>query len=465
MDESLWRPQLAALIARHANHLDRWQLGADGSELFVTDPEMRSVYARVYREFANLVNQPDLAMPWPAWYQMEGELPATVALYLKPEVLPSQIPLYVQDLRSHEGQKLSLFIQPVDRATYGREAEIRDLAERVIYALAADATRIDLKLPFDVDEHGVKQPTELFIIVRTILNTLAGASYRGKVPLAEGLEGFLFDRNGQGIIAVWDRGGGAQVKKLAINLGDEPYRVDLWGNVTPLLRGDRERAGGNTDIEVGPMPVFLVNVDGPLAQLRASVAFDNPLLESSFKPHVRKLRFRNPYRQAISGSFKLRAPVGWVVNPPTATFSLNPDEVFEREISIEFPYSSFAGEKTITADFTVQADANSTFSVPIAVKLGLSDVGLQTLALRDGTDVIVQQMITNYGNRPIDYSAFATVPGLARQERLVTNLAPGRTTIKKYRFAGAKFSSGIRVRSGIKELDGTRILNDEVEIR
>ena len=33
-----WRPQLAYLMARHANHLDRWQLGADGSDAFVTEP-------------------------------------------------------------------------------------------------------------------------------------------------------------------------------------------------------------------------------------------------------------------------------------------------------------------------------------------------------------------------------------------------------------------------------------------
>ena len=28
-----WQPQLAYLVARHANHLDRWQLGADGSDV------------------------------------------------------------------------------------------------------------------------------------------------------------------------------------------------------------------------------------------------------------------------------------------------------------------------------------------------------------------------------------------------------------------------------------------------
>ena len=160
-----------------------------------------------------------------------------------------------------------------------------------------------------------------------------------------------------------------------------------------------------------------------------------------------------------------KAPQGWVLNPPTFNFSLNPGETFDREITVEFPYNSFAGIKTLDAEFLLQGEENGSFTVPIALKLGLSDVGLQTMALRDGNDVIVQQMITNYGDRPIDYTAFAIFPGQARQERLVTNLGAGRTTIKKYRFTDVQFSPDAKVRSGVKELVGTRILNEEVAIQ
>ena len=41
----------------------------------------------------------------------------------------------------------------------------------------------------------------------------------------------------------------------------------------------------------------------------------------------------------------------------------------------------------------------------------------------------------------------------------------GRTTIKKYRFADAKITPDAKVRSGVKELLGNRILNDEVQIQ
>jgi hypothetical protein len=507
-DRALWQPQLAYLIARHANHLDRWQLGADGTDAFVTQPEMRQVYRTIYNEFANLVQHPDLAMPWPAWYDFEGELPATIALSVPSDVLPQQLPLYIQDIRGREGHNLSIALEPVARERYGREVQIRDLAERFCYALVSGADRIDLPLPFtasrpdgDADDGAApkkiesdsdleKQPAEMLMILRTLMRVLGGSEFKGKVPIAEGVEAFLFDRGGQGILMLWDRGSQAGVKDLPLNFGPGAARVDLWGNVTPLLNsgvGSRElgvgkNGGGDASptsdprpptpessdtvaVSVGPMPFFLVDIDGPLAQLRASVRLDNEKVESSFKEHVRKLIFVNPYHTAISGTVKLKVPPGWTINPPTLSFTLNPNERCERELHIQFPYNSFAGNKTIAAQFSVQAERNSTFTLPITVKLGLTDVGLQTLALRDGKDVIVQQMVTNYGDKPIDYTAFAVFPGQARQERLVTNLGPGRTTIKKYRFADVERSPKLRVRSGVKELAGTRILNEEVEIQ
>jgi hypothetical protein len=487
-DPAVWQPELAYLVSRHANHLDRWQLGPDGTDAFVTRPAMRAVYDRLYAEFATLVEQPDLAMPWPAWYDLEGggggaKMPATVALAVPASVLPAQLPLYIHDVnacaaaaaRDAAGRnRLSLTLQPLDVARHGRMTQIRDLAQRVVYALAAGATRIDLPLPFEVQRRGddvVQQPAELMIILRTLTTTLSGARYMGKVPIAEGIDAFLFDRDGQGIVALWDRdasrasagGQPAAPRQLALNLGPRPVSVDLWGNVTPLLNAGGGKGDGKVTVAVGPVPIFLVDIDGFAAQLRASVAIDRPLLESNFMPHARKFRFTNTYKQSISGNVRLKAPPGWTLNPPTFAFNLNPGEVFEKDLTIEFPYNSFAGPKTLSADFAVQGE--SAFTVPVTLNLGLSDVGMQTIALRDGADVIVQQQITNYGEKPIDYNAFAIFPGQARQERLVTNLAPGRTTIKKYRFQNVKPLADVKVRAGMKEMEGTRVLNEEVPIQ
>jgi hypothetical protein len=176
------------------------------------------------------------------------------------------------------------------------------------------------------------------------------------------------------------------------------------------------------------------------------------------------LHFTNPYKDAISGTIRLRAPTGWTVEPPSLTFSVNPGESFDRELTLSFPYNSVGGNKTIAAEFSLQADKSSTFIVPLGLKLGLADVGMQTVAQRQGKDVLVQQIISNYGDHAIDYSAFAILPGQARQERLVTNLAPGQTMIKRYRFSNVDPAAPF-VRAGLKEQAGTRLLNDQVPIQ
>ena len=62
-----------------------------GSVRMTEHGELLPLYDRVYREFAKLVQAPDLAMPWPAWYELDGRMPATVALSVPTSVLPSQI--------------------------------------------------------------------------------------------------------------------------------------------------------------------------------------------------------------------------------------------------------------------------------------------------------------------------------------------------------------------------------------
>jgi hypothetical protein len=467
---------LSYLVSRYSGYLDRWQFGVDDQATeFVNNPSMRRAYQAAYDQFARLIDQPDLAMPWPAFFETEGRMPAAVALSVPSDVLPQQVPLYIADIRAanpskEQQQKLSLSLQLLPES-YGRDAQIRDFVQRITYALSAGADRIDLPLPFTVhgsERNTVKQPSELFLIMRTVMQTLGRATYKGRVPLGEDVEAFLFDRAGEGVLVVWSKAGatahGNQTVQLV--LGKQPRRVDLWGNVSPVLQPRNE--SGVIDLDVGPMPIMLVGIDGQLAQMRSSFAFDNPLIESSFKPHVRRLRFTNPYPTTMSGKLKLQGPAGWNVVAQQPNFSLAPGETYDGAVSIEFPYSSFAGIKTIECDVELQAGETRGFKVPVPLKLGLGDIGLSTIALRDKSDVIVQQVITNYSTSPVDYTAYALVPGSARQERLVTGLKPGQTIIKKYRFTNVTFRPGEApkvVRSGVKETEGTRVLNDEVTVQ
>lgn len=461
-----WQPDLGFLVSRHANHIDNWQLGPDGTQAFATDPACRDAYKRIYEQFSQLVRSPDLLMPWPAYFELLPGAPTNIALSIPPSVLPDQIPLYLQEFKGKPDRTISVSLEPLDRAKYGRAEQIRDFAQRLVYTLSADAPRIDLPLPVTLssdDVGSVSEPDELLIVLRTMLATLNGAKYRGRVSLADGIEAFLFDRQGQGIIALWSRGDSKEPREIVLNLGERPVRLDLWGHAAPLLNSDHVE-GGRILLSVGAMPIFLVDIDGRQAQLRASVSIDQPLMESSFHPHERRIRFTNPYDRAITGSLHLHGPDAWTFNPPTFNFTLNPGETFDRTVTMQFPFNCVAGSKTIRCEFVLAGEKNPTFGVPLTLKLGLTDVGMQTIALRDGRDIIVQQMVTNYGDHPINYSAFAIYPEQARQERVVTDLAPGATTIRRYRFHNVPHTPNGAVRVGLKELEGNRILNDLVAV-
>jgi hypothetical protein len=475
-----WQNPIAFLISRHANRVDRWQLGPDETEEFADNPEMRKVYARVYQQFSSLIDKPDLAMPCPVTYDLPNPMPPAVELSVPTNVLPAQIPLYLQDFHAQENQSVCLSLSALDPDQYDRTTRIADLTQRVVYALASNVPRFDLPMPINVHQQGDEQtvePQELAIIERTLLSALSGAQYRGKLPIADDVNAFLFERNRKGIAVLWTRDvAGAKPRTVSVNLGEHLISLDLWGNATALSQPStpqgededdpnrRRSTAATSQITVGRLPIILTGVDSDMGRLRVSLSLDQPLIESTFEAHTRKVRFSNPYNQPIGGTLKLHGPPGWNLNPPSFTFTLNPGETFERDLVIEFPYNSVAGPQNLTADFNLQADRHVVFSEPLGLVLGLSDIGTRCMAYRSGNDVVVQQMISNYGEHPISYSTFAAFPGRPRIERLDTTLTPGQTVIKKYRFVKVPVGKTSKIRVGLKEVDGNRILNDEVEI-
>ena len=110
-----------------------------------------------------------------------------------------------------------------------------------------------------------------------------------------------------------------------------------------------------------------------------------------------------------------------------------------------------------------------TIRVPLTVRLGLADTSLRTSAWTEGRDVVVEQTIRNEGLSTAAWTAFLLFPNRPRQERLVVDLGPGQSIVRTYRFADAAASlqpgAATEIRSGLRELEGMRILNDKVELQ
>jgi hypothetical protein len=478
-----WRAALSIAVAQHSHQIDRYQFGrgVDADRL----GEDR-VQRRILRATVDLVKSLDadarVGAAWPARRSVAPLLedgPVAAALRVPADVLPRQLPLYVADARGSEAMALSLDLELLSSPTHGRLARISDLAKRVTFALATGTAGVTVPLPVAVDpEQGTFEPREELLVIRTLATHLAGQRYAGRVPAGEvgqGVAAHLFaDEEGRGTLVIWSRAeagelttdANAQNVSLRMNLGRDAQQIDLWGNATRLEQSSDARRDGAALIPVGPIPTLVTGVDAAMTRLRQTVRLDSAMIESSFEPHGRRLLMTNTFPHAIAGTIRLRAPEGWDVTLTDPAFSLGAGESLARPVELRIPYNSDAGEHRIDAEIRLRGGPDlRVIRVPIVVRVGLTDIGLRTVARRNGNDLLVEQTVTNYGDRPANYNAFVVVPGNARQERLILELGPGQTTIKRYRFRNASdLEPGTHLRSGLRELEGTRILNDRVEL-
>ncbi|HQY89924.1 MAG TPA: hypothetical protein PK402_14825, partial [Tepidisphaeraceae bacterium] len=146
-----WKNQLAYLVSRHAGHITSWQLLDDSSaERIAREPLLQKLHDQMHRELTTLLEAPDLALPWPAWAELEQVSGQSIALSVPDSILPSQLPLYINSLKQSDAQRqIALQLKPIDEKEYGLAAQRRDLAQRIVYALAAGAERIELPLPLE----------------------------------------------------------------------------------------------------------------------------------------------------------------------------------------------------------------------------------------------------------------------------------------------------------------------------
>ena len=372
----LWHSSLSYLVSRHAHQIDRWQVGRDDdAELFVREPRMRRVYTAFDNAIRKLTARPTVAMPWPARAGLvaPGEpLPRSLSLRVPADVTPAQIPLYVDEVLRQDpsaAHDLSLSLEPLDAADYGRMTAMSDLAKKLTLCLASGVGRVTVPMPFDPvavpagadvggegDSHAPQQPRESYLILRTMLRSLAGCAYQGRVSAGPGIEAFLFapPNGGPGVLVLWsdrvDPASPAATTPLQMNLGDGAVQLDLWGNAAALTQSDDDRLVGRASLQVGAAPTLVVGVDAELTRLRALVRLDQTTLESSFEPHTLRLSFANPFPGALSGKVGLRGPEGWDVSFGALgnRFSLPPGGRFDRPFEVRFRTTATPARRSST---------------------------------------------------------------------------------------------------------------------
>ncbi len=465
-DPALWKPYTSFVLARYAALVDHWELGSPAApfsgslnaSMVAADDPYPALYTTCIAQLSSLLNQPGLIIPWNALFDFNPKLFPNAILDLRiPSVIkPAQIPSYVKDFKAASSNNIFVHIDPLEGEEYSPTDRVADFAQRIIYARSANPTATLINVPLlrratPASPILDTEPTELLLVYRTLVRTLGNSVYRREVPFAVGIHAFLFAREDSGTLALWTDGAAGPQTSLDLPLGDSPRVVDMGGNVRTLTVDPTTHL---THIVLSSTPLLLDHVDPNLLELSATFAFATPVFPAGAGVVRTEVLLSNPYPDTFSATLHLMPPSGWTIDPPSCAVSIAPGGTFRQAVTIRYPYTESSGSKSIAAQLTSMNGGtrpgstvggasgaagfdsdSSKLAMSRAVSVSSDSVETEDFArILPNGDLVVQQMITNIAATPLNTQAYALVPGYARQQRFVLNLAPGQTTIKRFLF-------------------------------
>lgn len=445
-DPALWRPYMSLVLARYATRIDYWQVGRQSDTVFANDPRFADAYAKARKEIAALLNAPRVLVPWDARSEFDPKAfpEAILDLRLPATIKPAQIPAYLRNV----GNSVMAKLEPLPDS-HPRTEVHADFAQRLVYARSANPAAILIDIPMARRTElftQTSQPSELLLVYRTLVEHLGGTRFVRAFAPTPATHAFLFDRAGVGTLVLW----ADSPTTASLAVGASPTRVDLYGNTAALTP-----AKGLTSLQLGTTPVILANVDARLVEVRASFALATGKLPAGAGVLRTTVRLHNPYAQPLSGTLAFQAVKGWSFDPPSVPLAIPPGASLEAPITITYPFNEPAGVKTLCA--ILKTDTTTLdLSYQAAVTSDIVEMECHAQLLPTG-QLVLQQVITNLSQAPLNCQAYAMAPGLPRQQRYVMDLRPGQSTIKRFTFtlptkpaeyAGKTATLGLRLTDG-----------------
>ena len=472
--DDLWATYLEAMLMRYGQRVCGWVVGPSAAPV-TADADLDSL-ARQYVEARELLGQyaaaAEFLRPWSAQQQLDAAALNADGLmvHFPASIRPSQIPAYIDAWPQAARPKATAYLQTLPPGPIGHDDRAADLALRMIGAWRGSPRRLAIEQPWQTGT--TRQPSllpdPLLCVWSNVAHQLSGRRVIAPVRLADGVECYLLAGRSGGALVAWRDSASQSDAALGLFLGPEPVAVDVWGHRTPL-----EQRDGKHHWRLGPTPQFVEGINVPLARMRAAFAVEPDFVESAYRAHHHVLKLFNPFGRTMSGRLYVTGPKHWKIEPRSSSFFVPPQQTRDIPLQLTFPISELAGPKKITTVIEFDTDRHYRIEMAAPLRIGLRNVQFHATAMTepnrkdpDGSaDVVISQAISNIGDEPQSLHAFAQVQGLARQERTIASLPPGRTVVRSFRFAGAADQlSGVIARVGLRQADGPGTYNQLVTI-
>ncbi len=384
---------------------------------------------------------------------------------------------------------------------YGERAAVVELARRTVRwwqalepALAAGQGRVPPRLMIARPwrETGVSRrvlsPGPELAVWANLARRLSGQTVVGTIDTIPGVTALvlaparrqstdLTTARATGTIVAWNetaQGDRAVVRGYFAPADSVLTLVDIFGNRRVLSPIDE---GGQFEIPVGDIPVFIEGVDAELAQFALGFSVDPAFVPAVSAVHGHSIVLRNPWPVRISGEVSLPPQQGaanrraWTFSPTSPMpFTIAPGGTTRLPFSFAFNASEEAGERRLSAIVRLNADREyPPMRLGAPITIGLADLDMQVTAALgpriDGPDVIVTATVTNTGTTARTLQVDFAPPDLPRQQQPISNLAPGESAVRRFVLPRAAVAlSGRRLRVTLSDVDGPERLNRFAEV-
>ena len=360
----LWQDWTEALLARHGDQIESWQLGGDQPIVGGTNEGSRShgqgeawtrvekIIPTVVREFHRFQTDFNLIIPWPGHLAMPAKpcQSCQFCLTLPPELKPTAVHEYLESIGAEESTWIGIPLPDMERSD--RAAALEKFVKRIIYAKMWGAKRFFIPAPWQTQRAGGKtriKPGEALLVYRNIVSLLGGGVYIGRINMGGDMEGMAFGVGSKAVVALLGTGKNRWKlpNKDSLSLGDDLVLLDCWGNT---LGSGAQRDIGTTEKR---SVVFLAGVDSNLARFHAGVHIRPDQMESTLNIHTAELIFSNTFGRTISGRLHVAGPPGWKLGPATTEFTLTDGQELSVPMTVRYPLNESAGQKNLEIKLSI----------------------------------------------------------------------------------------------------------------
>ena len=464
-DKAVWHPALDPVLTRLSLKVQWWQLGRDDDTSFSSFPDVNERLREIRDELSKFGQRVNVGIPWQAIQEHPLSSPMPWAFLSLVEDLPftdEELKSYVKTETEDQVTRW-IMLQPLSKQDYSLETRARDLVRRMLAAKIAEVDAIFVPQPFSA-QHGLMQkdgsPGPLLLAWRTTAMLVGGGVYAGNIKLPQGSENHIFVREDDAVMVIWND----RPVTETIFLGEKTKHYDVWG--CPANADSPTAEVHGQEIKVGPMPTFITGVNPALAKWRRDFRFETERLASIFgREQQAPYQFTNTFAQGLGGRVKFHVPPDWKVDGAERQFKLGPGETLRDALRISLGADAPSGPQPVRIEFELTADRNYKFSLYETIQVGLGDVLVQLeTRLDEQGNLIVDQVLTNNTDKPVSFKCLLSAPGRRRERQQVLNHGRGRT-VNQYVLPNGKELLGQVIRFRALEIDGARVLNDQVVAR